>query len=403
MKKNLRVTRKKKNLKQLLLMGVCAITLATSIPATETAFAQYSYEFTVPQYTAKNIEICIDVSNKMVFFLCPLSSKTKGDFMASLDLRWLDQTPVVINGRTFVPMRAVFEALGCTVNWDQDSRTATVTKDNTTVKLTIGNTTMQVSKNGSNSHVALDAAPVVINGRTLLPLRAPAEAFGYTVTWEAKAYDHDGRIYIRDSETQAKEDEWKAQTEARNAEIEAERQAEAAEQAAQDAAYGAVREEVNAILTEMDKQYRANTRLDDQSYCAEVVKCINIARAKYSDLKGGLTQLTMDTGAFQAASQIRAKECEVKWDHVRPNGSMWHSAIEGFDAAHNYSIGGYTPSAEILENKTNSTASPAAHVLGWLSSVHVVAVLDKEATKISVGIHDNGTRTYCAAITIKER
>ncbi len=93
-----------------------------------------------------------------------------------------DSAPVILEGRVMVPMRAVFEALGATVSWDSGTRTAIGVKDGISVSLTIGSNTMYV---GSKS-VPLDAPPIIdgTNSRTLIPLRAVSEAYGFDVEWD---------------------------------------------------------------------------------------------------------------------------------------------------------------------------------------------------------------------------
>ena len=90
-----------------------------------------------------------------------------------------DVPPTVENGRTLVPLRAIFEALGATVNWDGETQSAKAQKDNTNVKLTLGSDIMYV--NGVEKH--LDVPAKAIEGRTLVPVRAISEAFGCDVAW----------------------------------------------------------------------------------------------------------------------------------------------------------------------------------------------------------------------------
>lgn len=92
-----------------------------------------------------------------------------------------DVQPRIINGRTMVPLRAIFEALGASVNWDGATKTVTSTKGGTTIKLTIDNPTMDVNGTG----VTLDSPACIIDGRTLVPVRAISEAFKLTVDWIA--------------------------------------------------------------------------------------------------------------------------------------------------------------------------------------------------------------------------
>lgn len=92
-----------------------------------------------------------------------------------------DVQPQTINDRTMVPIRAIFEAMGATVDWDEATQTAISTKDNTTVKMTLNSTTEYINGNAFE----MDVTPVIINGRTLAPARYVAEAFGYYVNWDA--------------------------------------------------------------------------------------------------------------------------------------------------------------------------------------------------------------------------
>ena len=67
--------------------------------------------------------------------------------------------------------------------WDGTTQKVTVTKGSTTIELTIGSTTG--TTNGQASQ--MEAAPLLVNGRTYLPARDIAEALGYTVEWDAAA------------------------------------------------------------------------------------------------------------------------------------------------------------------------------------------------------------------------
>jgi len=87
----------------------------------------------------------------------------------------------IINGRTMVPLRAIFEEMGATIEWDGTAQTATAKKGDNVVVLTIGSNSPTVNGRA----VPIDQPGVVINGRTLAPLRFVAEAFGGTVQWDA--------------------------------------------------------------------------------------------------------------------------------------------------------------------------------------------------------------------------
>ena len=90
-----------------------------------------------------------------------------------------DVPPQIINGRTLVPLRVIFEALGASVNWNEAAQTVTAVKDNTTVSLRIGSNIL--TRNGASA--TLDVPPQIISSRTMVPARAIAEAFGANVEW----------------------------------------------------------------------------------------------------------------------------------------------------------------------------------------------------------------------------
>ena len=89
--------------------------------------------------------------------------------------------PIIVEGRVMVPMRAIFEALGAEVTWNQQEQTAYAKKKRTEIEIQIGNQFMR--KNWST--ITLDVAFVLENGRTLVPVRAIAESFGVTVEWDS--------------------------------------------------------------------------------------------------------------------------------------------------------------------------------------------------------------------------
>ena len=98
----------------------------------------------------------------------------------------LDVSPVILNDRTMLPMRAIFEALGAKVNWIPTNNIIIATKDDTMVTLQINNVNMSIQKATSdeNTVVTLDAAPFILRDRTLVPVRAVAEALNADVSWD---------------------------------------------------------------------------------------------------------------------------------------------------------------------------------------------------------------------------
>lgn len=92
----------------------------------------------------------------------------------------LDVPPQIQNSRVMVPMSAIFKALGAEVTWIGESQTILGKKNLTSVTLQVGKT--YATLNGVD--LALDSPPVIIEGRTLVPLSFIARALGAEVVWD---------------------------------------------------------------------------------------------------------------------------------------------------------------------------------------------------------------------------
>jgi len=134
-----------------------------------------------------------NMNRKMKFFICAILiiSLLSGFAGASANTRIVvvlegvplqfDVPPDIIDGRTMVPMRVIFEALGAQVSWDANTRTITATADGLVVQTTIGDRIIRVNGEATT----MDVAPVILGGRTLVPARFVSEAFGSVVNWDA--------------------------------------------------------------------------------------------------------------------------------------------------------------------------------------------------------------------------
>ena len=91
-----------------------------------------------------------------------------------------DVPPQLINDRTMVPVRFIFEALGASVTWDEATSTAKGYRMGIEISMTIDENVFY--RNGKA--LALDSPAVVVNDRTLVPVRAIAESFNCKVAWE---------------------------------------------------------------------------------------------------------------------------------------------------------------------------------------------------------------------------
>lgn len=92
-----------------------------------------------------------------------------------------DVPPITINGRTLVPLRAIFEAMGVTVQWNAETNTVTATEGTTTIVLQIDN--LNATVNGNT--VSLDVPAQIVNSRIMVPTRFIAESLGSEITWDA--------------------------------------------------------------------------------------------------------------------------------------------------------------------------------------------------------------------------
>lgn len=87
----------------------------------------------------------------------------------------LDAAPVIMNNRTYVPIRAITESLGGSAEWNAKERSVTLKIDEQMITLKIGTV---LEKYG--------AAPLIIDNRTYVPIRFVAEELGASVVWDGQ-------------------------------------------------------------------------------------------------------------------------------------------------------------------------------------------------------------------------
>jgi hypothetical protein len=87
-------------------------------------------------------------------------------------VKTMDAAPEIVDGRTMVPLRFIAEALSASVGWDGDSQTATVGLGSLALAVTIG-----------EAAPGMDVPAMIINDRTMVPLRYISEALGCEVVW----------------------------------------------------------------------------------------------------------------------------------------------------------------------------------------------------------------------------
>ena len=93
-----------------------------------------------------------------------------------------DAETKIIDGRTMVPVRAIFEGVGSSVEWDSQTKTIIGNRGSTVVVMKIGEKSITIN----NKSINMDAAAMIIDERTYAPARYVAEAFGFDVNWNAE-------------------------------------------------------------------------------------------------------------------------------------------------------------------------------------------------------------------------
>ncbi len=124
--------------------------------------------------------ICMLVAAALMLTMVPAMAQ-EAPIRVVLDGNYIefDVEPQLINDRTMVPVRAIFEALEATVDWDDATRTVISTKGDTKISLTIDDNTLYKNETA----VVLDVPAKLIDKRTLVPVRAISEAYGCQVDW----------------------------------------------------------------------------------------------------------------------------------------------------------------------------------------------------------------------------
>lgn len=97
-------------------------------------------------------------------------------------VQWTDAVPFIdVNSRTMVPLRAVAEALGLNVSWDDPRHEAAFTDGRSTIVFPIGS---REARTDTGRVVLMDTEAVIVNDRTYAPIRYLAEFFGCKVEWD---------------------------------------------------------------------------------------------------------------------------------------------------------------------------------------------------------------------------
>jgi len=118
----------------------------------------------------------------MLFISVPAFSKGESDEIGLIingQKIECDVSPEIINGRTLVPARVIFDSFGAEVFWNDSLRQVVVSTSASVIIFNIGSKIAYVNGVAFN----IDVAPVIMNGRTLIPVRFISERMGYDVVW----------------------------------------------------------------------------------------------------------------------------------------------------------------------------------------------------------------------------
>ncbi len=111
---------------------------------------------------------------------CPvISVQLNGEMVPFTDV-----VPEVVDQRTFLPFRAVLEAMGAEVDYDAATSTVTAQRDGVSLAMTLGEKQARITENGAVRTLEMDVAAYAKNNRTYVPVRFAAEAFGCSVGWD---------------------------------------------------------------------------------------------------------------------------------------------------------------------------------------------------------------------------
>lgn len=134
--------------------------------------------------TLKSIDTITQPTPSQVVLKLTIGSK---NMFVNDKLTLIDVAPIITEGRTLLPIRWVSEPLGAKVDWDSIEKKVTITLKETKIELWIGKPIAKV--NGLSVQIDPQNAkvfPVILDGRTMLPVRFVSENLGCSVNWDDK-------------------------------------------------------------------------------------------------------------------------------------------------------------------------------------------------------------------------
>ena len=138
--------------------------------------AKVSYPTSVKYYTQEDLMKSV-APNQGPMFIVSLEDDI---------VEFEDVQPIIKDNRTLVPFRAILEKAGAKVDWNQEAKKVTAELDGKKIEMTIGQKKIMVD----GKEVELDVAPMIKEGRTLIPLRGMFENLGFEVEYEKVGQIH---------------------------------------------------------------------------------------------------------------------------------------------------------------------------------------------------------------------
>lgn len=99
-------------------------------------------------------------------------------------VQYEDVKPVNTDGRVMIPFRAALENMGATVDYNDAERLVTAKKGDITINFTLMDDTIYIDKNGQQSTITMDVPMIIVEDRTLVPIRFMSNAFDMQVGWD---------------------------------------------------------------------------------------------------------------------------------------------------------------------------------------------------------------------------
>ncbi len=132
-------------------------------------------------YSTEELEALKAVSAKLDSIPNVTVLPVENVLVSNADVKF-DTPPVIKEGRTLIPVRAISEATGALVEWNAEEKKVTITKGEQEIILIPGENKVYVN----NTSVVIDVPAQVMNSRTMVPLRFISENLGLTVEWDSE-------------------------------------------------------------------------------------------------------------------------------------------------------------------------------------------------------------------------